>query len=225
MPAADAGSEPSVVALARAAMAEGMAGLAANDQDAALRWLDRAHRLVPNDPNAILSLASACLTRDPSRAEALFADIAGKYDVRQAWLGLAAARLRLTDPAAAADALAVALSRHVFKDETVPLAHQIALGGGFAGWCGLRSDGRLEVHAADSGRVRVSLDGKPLRGLRLPAGWQRGSRIDYRWGICRCLAARSGSMRSGGCPAVSRCSRVACAAGPGIRLIRSGRRN
>src|SRR4051795_4758665 len=165
MPTGDAGPEPSVVALARAAMTEGMAALAANAQDSALRWLDRAHRLVPNDPNAILSLASTCLSRDPSKAEALFAEIAGKYDVRQAWLGLAAARLPLTGPVAAADALAVALSRHVLGAETPPLARQITFGGEFAGWCGLGSDGRLEIHAAVNGRVSASLDGKPLRGL------------------------------------------------------------
>src|SRR4051794_33780906 len=178
MPTADAGPESSIVALARAAMAAGMAALAARDHDSALRWLDRSHRLVPNDPNAMLSLASICLARDPSKAEALFAEVAGKYGVRQAWLGLAAVRLRLTGPAAAADALAVALSRDVFKDEAPALAHQVVSSGEFAGWCGLRSDGRLEVHAADNGGVRASLDGKPLRGLRLPASWQRGGCID-----------------------------------------------
>src|SRR4051812_9374264 len=182
MPTADAGSEASVVALARSAMAAGMAALAANDHDAALRWLDRAHRLVPSDPNAALSLASACLTRNPARSAALFAEVAAKYDVRQAWLGLAAARLRLTDRAAAADALARALSRHVLKDETASLARQITASGGSAGWCGLRSDGRLEAQVVNGDRVRASLDGKPLRGLRLPAGWQHGSRIDVQAG-------------------------------------------
>ncbi|MFL5255019.1 MAG: glycosyltransferase [Rhodopila sp.] len=182
MPTADAGSEASVVALARSAMAAGMAALAANDHDAALRWLDRAQRLVPSDPNAALSLASACLTRNPARSAALFAEVAAKYDVRQAWLGLAAARLRLTDRAAAADALARALSRHVLKDETASLARQITASGGSAGWCGLRSDGRLEAQVVNGDRVRASLDGKPLRGLRLPAGWQHGSRIDVQAG-------------------------------------------
>src|ERR1700760_4058685 len=119
----------------RAAITEGMAALAANDHASALRWLDRAHRLVPNDPNALLSLASACLTRDPSRAEALFAGIADRYDVRQAWVGLAAARLRLIGPNEPADALAVALSRHMLGAETAPLAQQVTFGGEFAGWC------------------------------------------------------------------------------------------
>ena len=55
-----------------------------------------------------LSLASACLTRNPARSAALFAEVAAKYDVRQAWLGFAAARLRLTDRTAAAGAQSAA---------------------------------------------------------------------------------------------------------------------
>ncbi|PPQ28278.1 glycosyltransferase [Rhodopila globiformis] len=182
MPAGDAGSGASLTALARTAINEGLAALAANRREHALRWLERAHRLLPNDPNATLSLASACLAQDPGRAEALFAGIAAQYDVRQAWLGLAAARLRVAGADAAAEPLGVALSRHVLGVETASLAQQIVSCRALAGWCGLRSDGRLEVHAAAPGRVRVSLDGTALRGLRLPGGWQHGSRIEVRVG-------------------------------------------
>ena len=52
-------AEPAAVALARTAMARGLAALAAQDTALALRWLERAHRLVPKDPNAELALASA----------------------------------------------------------------------------------------------------------------------------------------------------------------------
>nr|WP_294548458.1 glycosyltransferase [uncultured Rhodopila sp.] len=162
MPWRDSGPEPSVAALARAAMAKGLELLAESDAQA-LRWLDRAHRLLPGDPNAVLSLASACLASAPARAQALFADISAKYDVRQAWLGLAAARLRLAGPAAAAEALAAALSGHVFDALAEPLADQIGLSGGFAGWCGLTSDGKLAIRTADGGNVEISLDGRLLR--------------------------------------------------------------
>src|SRR5271166_5997696 len=178
MPPGDTGSEPSVAALARTAMAQGLAALAAAEPDTALRWLERAHRLLPSDPNAILSLASACLAGDPSRAEAMFGGLAGKYDVRQAWLGLAAARLRMAGPAAAVEPLAIALSRHVFTAQTASLADQIGLAEGFAGWCGLTSDRKLEIRAVGTGRIQISLDGKRLRGGGLPVGWPRARQID-----------------------------------------------
>ena len=95
MPQPNAETEPSVAALARTAVAQGHAALAGNDPDLALRWLERAHRLVPRDPNVILSLASICLQQDPERAARLFGTIVETYDVRQAWLGLAASHLRM----------------------------------------------------------------------------------------------------------------------------------
>jgi GT2 family glycosyltransferase len=151
----------------------------------ALRWLERAHRLVPLDPNATLTLASACLAHDPARAAALFQSVADKHDVRQAWLGLAAARLRLADPDAAADALAAVLSRHAFTPDAAALAEAV---GRRHGWCALRSDGRMEIHAATQIKarpgdgVRIVLDGKPVRGTTLPAGWERARAIDVRIG-------------------------------------------
>ncbi|HYZ21485.1 MAG TPA: hypothetical protein VE690_04940, partial [Rhodopila sp.] len=53
-----------VAALAHDALARGRQALAHNDHAEALRWLDRAHRLVPHDPNAALTLASVCLVSD-----------------------------------------------------------------------------------------------------------------------------------------------------------------
>src|ERR1700761_9103373 len=93
--------------LARAAMD---ASLDPADPDP-LRWLERAHRLVPSDPNVALALASACLGDDPARAEGLFRSVLERHDVRQAWLGLAAARLRRSGPDEAAEALTTVLSR------------------------------------------------------------------------------------------------------------------
>jgi GT2 family glycosyltransferase len=163
-------------------MARGLELLAEGDSQTAIRWLERAHRLLPSDPNAILSLASACLATDPARAQALFADITARHDVRQAWLGLAAARLRLAGPAAAAEPLATALSCHVFNGQTAPLANQIGLSDGFAGWCGLAPDGKLEIHCAEAGNIEISVDGKRLRGTTLPDGWSKGRRVDVRAG-------------------------------------------
>src|ERR1700733_1454937 len=96
------GTEPSAAGLARAAMAQGLDLLAGNSRASALRWLERAHRLVPRDPNVTLALASACLAHDPGRAASLFQVVLDRHDVRQAWLGLASARLRLAGPDEAA---------------------------------------------------------------------------------------------------------------------------
>ncbi len=159
-------------------MALGLEAMAAGDLDTALRWLDRAHRLLPSDPNTILSLASACLGRDPKRAETLFSGIARQHDVRQAWLGLAAARLRLAGPAAAVEPLAAALSCHVLDSGARQLADQIACGSGRPGWCGLSPDGQLEIHPEGLCSLRISLDGKPVRGRSPRAGWLGRRRID-----------------------------------------------
>jgi GT2 family glycosyltransferase len=171
------GAEPPVAALARAAITQGLDRLAANDTTSALRWLERAHRLVPLDSNVTLTLASACMADDPARAAALFQDIADRYDVRQAWLGLAAARLRLAGPDEAAVPLAVVLSRHIYSPDIAGLAETI---GNRPGWCALRSDGGLEIHA--SAPAKIFLDGKPIRGTTLPRGWQQSRKIDVRIG-------------------------------------------
>jgi GT2 family glycosyltransferase len=162
-----------IVALARNAMERGSAALAAHDITGALRWLERAHRLAPQDANATLALATACLAEDPHRAEALFADIAARYDVRQAWLGVAAARLRLAGPDAAEAPLAMALSCHAFVPDITALAEQVA---GGRGWCGVCHDGRVMTGA--SGRVRVTLDGVTVAGRAMPAGWAQGRRVE-----------------------------------------------
>jgi GT2 family glycosyltransferase/glycosyltransferase involved in cell wall biosynthesis len=169
--------EAAVVALARTAIDHGLAALAEQDSSSALRWLDRAHRLVPHDPSTKLTLATACLGADSSRAEALFAEVAEHHDVRQAWLGLAAARLRLAGPHAAAGPLMKVLSRHAFVADSAGLAQQI---GAQRGWCGLRADGRLEIHPTTAGPVQVTLDARPVRTTKLPAGWARSRIVEIR---------------------------------------------
>jgi hypothetical protein len=65
------GPEPAVAALARSAIDRGVAALTTRDTATALRWLERAHRLVPQDPNTKLTLATALLPTDPDRAASL----------------------------------------------------------------------------------------------------------------------------------------------------------
>lgn len=173
MPGRDTGAEPAVVVLARTAMARGMAAIAANDPATARRWMERARRLVPKDPNVALALASLCLNDDPDRAARLFAEVASEHDVRQAWLGLAAARIRVGHSDAAAEPLAKALSRHAFIQDSALLADRIAP----AGWCALRPDGALEIHAPPGGVTTVRLDGQTISGTHLPAGWESGQAV------------------------------------------------
>ncbi len=69
-----------------------------------------------------LALATACLGHDDSRAEALFAVIVAEHDVREAWLGLAAARRRLGDAGGVAEALAAVRRRHVLGADAAAIA-------------------------------------------------------------------------------------------------------
>src|ERR1700722_6652415 len=157
MPQPNAETEPSVAALARTAVAQGHAALAGNDPDLALRWLERAHRLGPRDPNVMLSLASICLRQDPERAARLFGTVVETYDVRQAWLGLAASHLRMDRLTEARGPLCNALARHAFVPDIISIADQIA---GVAGWCGLTSEGRVMLGPATE-RAEIRLDGRP----------------------------------------------------------------
>jgi GT2 family glycosyltransferase/glycosyltransferase involved in cell wall biosynthesis len=139
--------------LTREALARAAELGSAGDDGAALRWLERAYRLAPGEPTVALSLASAALGQDDLRAADLFAGVARRDDVREAWLGLAAARRRLGDAAGAAAALAAALSRHV-PTEVGALADAITREAGAPGWCGLSGDGRLIVRPTDESTDR-----------------------------------------------------------------------
>jgi GT2 family glycosyltransferase len=158
--------------LARAALDNGQAALVAQDRPAAVRWLDRAHRLVPADPNVMLALATARLGEDLAAASILFQRVAQQHDVAQAWLGLAGCRFHLNDRTGAFEALAHLLSHHALTLETVDFVNRVAQG---IDWCGLHGDGRLEIHASD---VRIALDGRRVASGVLPAHWQGAGRID-----------------------------------------------
>ena len=166
------------VALAHQAVHRGQAALHANHTQEAVRWLDRAHRLVPADPNVMLSLASACLGAEPARAASLFRTVSQKHDIRHAWLGLAASELRLGNYDQAARALGAALSAHALTSDIPALADQIAIAPRFPGWCGLTSDGQLTIRASTAAITTVDLDGTRLRGFALPASWPKRRQIE-----------------------------------------------
>ena len=176
------GEERPVIVLARTAIANGLEALAVNDLRVALRWLERAHRLVPLDPNATLALASACLAHDPARAALLFQSVADKHDVRQAWVGLAAARFKVDGPEAAEQPLANVLSRHAFAPDIAVLVNAVALRPGSSGWCALKSDCQLLIQALVPAKVRVRVDEIAIHGTKLPAGWNSLRTIDARVG-------------------------------------------
>jgi GT2 family glycosyltransferase/glycosyltransferase involved in cell wall biosynthesis len=193
------------VVLTRDAQLQGQRALVAGDSATAMRWLDRAHRLAPHDGTVTLALATACLRRDTARAASLFLAVAEAEDVRAAWLGLAAARLSLSDAAGAAEALAGALARHVPETGVEALADAIVRGAGAAGWCGIGSDGLLviggltgqviegltggviggptggriggRIGAAASGAVQIMLDGKLCTSPALPRTWTRSHEV------------------------------------------------
>ena len=153
----------------------------AGDGAAAMRWLDRAHRLAPHDGTLTLALATACLRRDDARAEVLFGSVAGAEDVRAAWLGLAAARSYLGDAAGAASALAEALGRHAAEAALMTtsgsLADTVARDAGAAGWCGVTGDGRVVVRPATTGAAEIRLDGRRVAGTILRGGWTRAAEL------------------------------------------------
>lgn len=184
LPPPSPGSDAATLALD--ALQRGRRAMAAGDAGDAIRWLDRAHRLAPADGTVTLTLASACLHSDPVRAEGLFRSVATADNVREAWIGLAVARLSNGNALGAAEALAAALSRHAVDPALAAsgdaLADLIARQSGAAGWCGLTGDGRLVIRPAGAGRPDIQLDGKPLRpnAGALPRTWPEAREIAVR---------------------------------------------
>ena len=188
-PSAAEDDTPNHAKLAREALTRGQAAAASGDAAAAWRWFERASRLAPGDDTVNLCLAGACLNVDDDRAAELFGQVLERHDLQPAWTGLALARLRLGQPALAADAMAAALSRFAIngRDEIAPIAERIVHATGAPGWCGLqwRGNGATNtepdflVLVGPVGKVQLSLDGQPAasRGNRLPAGWQQARQL------------------------------------------------
>lgn len=146
--------------------------MAAGDARAALLWLERAARIAPRDQTARLALALMRLAQGLPGQSDILADIAARFDLRLAWIGLASARRAEGDAEGAASALAAAFSRHAGPiDAHLAIgADAIAAESGRPGWCALEQGLRLRIKTADNAaRVRVLCDGVPLT-LRFRAG-------------------------------------------------------
>ena len=160
--------------LAQDSWQRGQAAIAAGEPGAARRWLERAHRLAPEDPGVSLSLATLLLgVGNSAAAAALLEPLTQRHDVREIWFSLAAARRGQRDTDGAVGALAVALERHVLPapDQIAPLADAIVAQAAAPGWCGLRRDGRIMVQCRAGQRAQVLADGKPLPSRhRVPPG-------------------------------------------------------
>jgi GT2 family glycosyltransferase/glycosyltransferase involved in cell wall biosynthesis len=139
-------------------------------------WLERACRIAPDNATALLPLAVTLLTLGDPAAEDAFSRLAARHDVREVWIGLAAARQRLGDEAGAAAALAASLIGHALEgdDDWFGFADGIAARAGAPGWCGMRGDGAVVVRPAAAGaKPTIWADGVPLRARRVPPGVRR----------------------------------------------------
>src|SRR6185437_1918402 len=172
--------------LAHAAWERGQRASAEGDHATARLWLERARRLAPQDGMVAFSLAMLLLARNDPEAAPLFEFLARTLDRREAWLGLAATRFGQHQHAAAAEAVAGALSRHAPNPAMAALLDRVAESAGAPGWCGLDGDGVLTIGGCRRPKaIRVVLDGAPMplpRDGRLPPSWRDATRISVRLG-------------------------------------------
>ena len=152
-------------AAAAEAMARGQAAMVAGDMPGAQRWLDRARRITGGNDAIELLLATARLHSGNLQAQADFAGLAARHDLREAWLGLATARHRAGDAAGAATALSEALAGHIgaLPPALHPLADAIAKAAGAAGWCCLGEDRTVHMVRIAEG----ALLGSPFQLARM----------------------------------------------------------
>jgi GT2 family glycosyltransferase len=160
---------------AAAAWQAGQAALRDGDLARALRLLERAWRLAPDDPAAALALGGARLRAgDAAGALPLLERVAQVAATREALLLLAAARQRAGQAGPAAAALGTMLSTHLVAPtaELEALAGALVRAVGAPGWCGVAPDGRVLAFVAGTAAMR--LDGKPWRpGAALPPQAER----------------------------------------------------
>lgn len=152
-----ADGEDNATGLARQAWERAQAAQRVDDPGEARRWLERAHRLAPQDDAVALAFAVTLLrVGDAVAALTLLESIVERTDVREAWLALTAARRVRGDARGAAAALQHVLSRHALPldAEITALASNVVSDIGAAGWCGLRADGSLLAEARGM-RVRA----------------------------------------------------------------------
>ncbi len=158
---------------------------AATTPEDRLRWLARANRLLPSDGMVALAYASALMEGgEPARAAGLFAGLAARHGLHDAWAGLAVCCRQLGNGAGALAATESLLRSHVPTPVAMELAALVAAEAARPGWCGLTLDGELRVQAAK--RPSVWLDETAIRprwtatGAQLPEGWRQASQIHSR---------------------------------------------
>lgn len=129
--------------------------------DEAERWLDRARRVAGGNDSIALLLATAQLSGGKAQsASDLFEDLARRHDLREAWMGLATAAERLSQPVRCAAALQSMLAGQVVTVDArlAALAAAAAAAIGRPGWCALSAAHRLHLSSPDA---HVILDGAP----------------------------------------------------------------
>ena len=163
----------------------------------ALRWLERAHRLLPNDGTVALALAGALMQAGSlPRAAGLFEELGRRYALSEAWAGLATCARLLGDTERSVLATATALRTSVPTPTLQALAAAVARTAGLPGWCGLDGDGR--VHVGTARTVQLRLDGAVVRPAwsggkaRLPAGWRAAGVLDVDCDGTPCLGSPLG---------------------------------
>ncbi len=162
---------------ARAAWDRADLARAAGDADEACRWLERAHRLVPDDALVRLTFGATLLELGRiEEATPLLDGVARDHDLPEAWAALAACYLARGQEAPCVEALERALRAVVPTPALAALAGRVAERFARAGWCGL--DGAGLVHSGPRRPARILLDGAPIRGARLPSGWQNSRLLE-----------------------------------------------
>ena len=124
-----------------------------------------------------LSLALAhWRSGDASAAAELFAGVAARWNVLEAWTGLAASALRLGDVGRAAVSLQAALSHHAVAPQVYALAAAVAAASGYPGWCAVDTAGWLHVDAP----AELRLDGVEVAPVWRGGRWRvpPGSRLE-----------------------------------------------
>ena len=153
---------------------------AASSPAASIKWLERAHRLMPDDGVVSTALATAWLEAGAlGDALALFKQQAARHGAAEDLSGMAACAHLLGRGDEARAALGAALKAGVPNPALSALAAAVAPG---EGWCGLTTDGVLQ--AAGNSSCAVRLDGEAVElawsggTARLPDHWRRAARLD-----------------------------------------------
>ena len=136
--------------------------------------LERAHRRARSDQNLVLALALIRFRDgDAAGSAALFDAVVREHDVREAWNGLALARLILGDVEGAFAACASCLRTHVADASSASIARAVlaARPDLAPGWCTLTETGEVRT-SLEPGVLTVCLDGERVEaGVPLPTGW------------------------------------------------------